>query len=48
MIFIKVSCDYFKLIEELPKMYKDGCFKIPYILDKTDPFTKYCQMQSTM
>lgn len=46
MIFIKLSHDYFELIEDLPKKYKDGCFKIPYILDKMDSY--YCQKQPTM
>lgn len=47
VIVIKVSCDDFRLREELPKKYKDGCFKIPYIRDKMDASTKYRQTQLT-
>lgn len=40
MIFIKLLYDYFEFIEDFFKKYKDGCFKILYILDKMDFY--YC------
>lgn len=45
-IVFKASRDYLRLTD-LPKKYRDGCFKIPYICDKMDCFTKYCRTQST-